>query len=35
MYEIYNDDLLLFTTNDKEEADYYRIEGYIVREIGV
>ena len=33
MYEIYNDDLLLFTTNDKEEADYYKIEGYIVRKI--
>ena len=35
MYEIYNDDLLLFTTNDVEEADYYRIEGYIVRKVSV
>jgi hypothetical protein len=33
MYEIYNDDLLLFTTNDAEEAEYYRIEGYIVRNV--
>jgi len=33
MYEIYNDDLLLFTTTDSEEAEYYRIEGYIVRKI--
>ena len=33
MYEICNDDLLLFTTTDAEEADYYRIEGYIVRKI--
>jgi len=23
----------LFTTDDTEEADYYRIEGYIVRKI--
>jgi hypothetical protein len=35
MYEIYNDDLLLFTTDDTEEAEYYRIEGYIVRKISV
>jgi len=35
MYEIYEGDFLLFTTTDTEEADYYRIEGYIVREIGV
>ena len=33
MYEIYNDDLLLFTTNDTEEVEYYQIEGYIVRKI--
>ena len=35
MYEIYEGDFLLFRTNDAEEADYYRIEGYIVRKIGV
>ena len=33
MYEIYDGDFLLFATNDKEEADYYKIEGYIVRKI--
>ena len=33
MYEIYEGDLLLFTTNDVEEADYYKIEGYIVRKV--
>jgi len=33
MYEIYEGDLLLFATNDKEEADYYRTEGYTVRKI--
>ena len=33
MYEIYEGNFLLFTTNDAEEADYYRIEGYIVRKI--
>jgi hypothetical protein len=35
MYEIYDGDFLLFTTNDTEEADYYKIEGYIVRKISV
>jgi hypothetical protein len=35
MYEIYEGDFLLFTTNDVEEADYYKIEGYIVRKISV
>ena len=33
MYEIYEGDFLLFTTNDTEEADYYKIEGYIVRKV--
>ena len=33
MYEIYEGDFLLFTTNDVEEADYYKIEGYIVRKV--
>ena len=33
MYEVYNDDFLLFTTNDREEANYYKIEGYIVRKV--
>ena len=33
MYEIYDGDFLLFATDDKEEADYYKIEGYIVRKI--
>lgn len=33
MFEIYNDDCLLFTTDDAEEADYYRTEGYRVRKI--
>ena len=33
MYEIYEGDFLLFTTNDVEEVEYYRIEGYIVRKI--
>ena len=33
MYEIYEGDFLLFTTDDREEADYYKIEGYIVRKI--
>ena len=33
MYEIYNDDVLLFTTSCYQEADYYRIEGYIVKKI--
>ena len=35
MYEIYEGDFLLFTTNDREEADYYKIEGYIVRKVSV
>ena len=33
MYEIYEGDFLLFTTDDREEADYYKIEGYVVRKI--
>ena len=33
MYEIYDGDFLLFATDDKELADYYKIEGYIVRKI--
>jgi hypothetical protein len=33
MYEVYEGDFLLFTTDDQEEADYYRIEGYVVRTI--
>jgi len=35
MYEIYECDFLLFTTDDIEEVEYYRIEGYIVRKISV
>jgi hypothetical protein len=30
MYQVYDGDFLLFTTNDEEEVEYYRIEGYIV-----
>lgn len=33
MCKIYEGDFLLFTTNDSEEADYYRIEGYTVRKV--
>ena len=33
MYEIYDGDFLLFTTDDVEEVEYYQIEGYIVRKI--
>ena len=33
MYEVYEGDVLLFTTNDIEEVEYYRIEGYVVRKI--
>jgi hypothetical protein len=33
MYGIYEGDLLLFTTNDAEEVEYYRIEGYTVRKV--
>jgi hypothetical protein len=33
MFEIYNGDFLLFATDDAEEADYYQIEGYIVKRI--
>ena len=33
MYEVYEGDFLLFTTNDKEEVEYYRLEGYIVRKV--
>jgi len=33
MYEVYNDDFLLFTTDDADEVEYYRIEGYIVRKV--
>ena len=33
MWEVYDGDFLLFTTDDKDEADYFRIEGYIVRQI--
>lgn len=33
MYEIYEGDFLLFTTNDGKEADYYKIESYIVRKV--
>ena len=30
MYEVYDGDFLLFTTNDTEEVEYYQIQGYIV-----
>ena len=33
MYEIYEGDFLLFTINDVEEVEYYRIEGYTVRKV--
>ena len=33
MYEIYDGDFLLFATDDAEEAEYYQIEGYIVRRL--
>ena len=33
MFEIYDGDFLLFATNDREEANYYKIEGYIVRKV--
>jgi hypothetical protein len=33
MYKVYEGDLLLFTTTDQEEVEYYQIEGYIVREV--
>jgi len=33
MYEIYEGDLLLFTTTDAEEVEYYQLEGYIVRKV--
>ena len=33
MYEVYEGDFLLFTTNDVEEVEYYRIEGYTVRKV--
>jgi hypothetical protein len=35
MYEVYEGDFLLFTTDDQEEVEYYEIEGYIVRKVGV
>lgn len=33
MWEIYEGDLLLFTIDDAEEANYYKTEGYTVRKI--
>lgn len=33
MYEVYEGDFLLFTTDNMDEVEYYRIKGYIVRKI--
>jgi hypothetical protein len=33
MYQVYDGDFLLYTTADREEAEYFRIEGYTVRRI--
>ena len=33
MYEIYDGDLLLFTVDNRDEADLYRTEGYTVKKV--
>ena len=33
MYEVYEGDFLLFTTDSMDEVEYYRLEGYTVRKV--
>jgi hypothetical protein len=33
MFNIYDGDFLLFTVDNREEAEYYEIEGYVVEAV--